>query len=154
MELDANKNVVLMFMELVDAGRYDEIDTLVAEDFINHAGGGARGVEAWKAIFKAIVASFPDARYTVEDVIAEGDKVVVVDTMHGTHRASTFPALTGIEPRGRAVEWHFIHIFRIEDGRITEHWARRNDLEVLRSLSQEDGVLPSVPFATGAGRAR
>ena len=153
MGLDANKNVVLMFMELVDAGRYDEIDALVAGDFINHAGGGARGVEAWKAIFKAIVASFPDARYTVDDVIAEGDKVVVVAAMRGTHRASTFPALTGIEPRGRAVEWHFIHIFRVEDGRITEHWARRNDLEVLRSLSQGNGVLPSVPFATGAGRA-
>ena len=58
MGLDANKNVVLTFMELVDAGRYDEIDALVAGDFINHAGGGARGVEAWKAIFKAIVARF------------------------------------------------------------------------------------------------
>jgi predicted ester cyclase len=71
-----------------------------AEDFVNHA-GGARGAEAWKRIFKALVERFPDARYTIEDVIAEGDKVVVVATMRGTHPASSFPALVGIEPTGR-----------------------------------------------------
>lgn len=134
MTIEANKELVRRVGELVNAREYDAIDHLVSEDFINHAGGGAVGVEPMKGIFRAIATCFPDAHYTEEDIVAEGDKVVLVATMTGTHRASILPFLGGIAPTGRRVEWNFIHVFRIAGGRIAEHWARRNDLEVIRGL--------------------
>jgi lactoylglutathione lyase len=144
----ANKALVGRLMDVVEARHYDAVEDLVTEDFINHAAGAACAA-AWKRIFTAIVGSFPDAHYTVDDMIAEDDKVVVVATMRGTHQASTFPALNGIEPTGSAVKWHFIHIFRVADGRIAEHWAQRNDMEVLRSLAGEVGTSRLSPDRAG-----
>jgi predicted ester cyclase len=134
MTIEANKELVRRVGELANARDYDAIDHLVSEDFINHAGGGAVGVEPMKGILREIATCFPDAHYAEDDIVAEGDKVVLMATMTGTHRASTLPFLRGITPTGRQVEWRFIHVFRIAGGRIAEHWARRNDLEVIREL--------------------
>jgi predicted ester cyclase len=76
----------------------------------------------------------PDETTTIDDILAEGDKVVVRATLRGTYQGSTLPMFADIKPQGQAVEWQFIHIFRIQDGKIAEHWAQRNDLEVHQQL--------------------
>ena len=52
-------------------------------------------------------------------------------TLHGAHRASTMPLLADVVPSGRPVAWAFIHIWRVADGMIVEHWACRDDMGLL-----------------------
>jgi predicted ester cyclase len=55
-------------------------------------------------------------------------------TIHGTHRDSVIPLLAGIAPTGKRVRWEFIHLFRVADGQIVEHFAVRDDLGLLRQI--------------------
>jgi steroid delta-isomerase-like uncharacterized protein len=74
--------------------------------------------------------SFPDLTITIEDLIAEGDKVVTRLTARGTHQGT----FRGIAPTGRVVSWTGIRIFRIAEGKIVEHWANWDDLSLLQQL--------------------
>jgi predicted ester cyclase len=132
--IEENKKVVIQLMEM--HGERTTAD-LVASDFINHV-NEKTGVEALQSIGSAIRETFPDFVVEIEDVIAEDDKVVVRRTLRGTHQGSALPLVAGIPPASKPVEWHFIHIFRLRDGKIVEHWARRDDLEVRRSLGASE----------------
>lgn len=67
-------------------------------------------------------------------MVAEADLVVVQLTVHGHHRASAMPLLQGVAVTGLAVACVFMHVFRVVDGRVVEHWATRDDLGLLRQL--------------------
>ena len=113
---------------------------MMVPDVVNHALGSVQvGLGIYKRILEAVNAAIPDGATTIDDVIAEDDKVVVRMTLRGTHRRSTVSLLDGIEATGRPVEWQFIHIFRLHEGKIVEHWAQRNDLEVRRHLQDPQG---------------
>jgi predicted ester cyclase len=81
-------------------------------------------------------AAFPDIHVAVEDVIANGDKVVVRLTFSGTH---TGP-LMGMPPTGKFVTITGIAIDRIQNGKIVEHWVNRDDLGMLQQL----GMIPAM----------
>ncbi len=66
---------------------------------------------------------FPDLTISIEDVRAEWDRVTAKVTMHGTYRGE----FQGISPTGRRVEVRAINMFRIEDGKIVEHWGHADD---------------------------
>jgi predicted ester cyclase len=95
------------------------VDRFFSADFVDHSTPGQppgpRGVRDY---FAAIRAGFPDVRVTLEDVIAEGDRVVVRTTWHGTHQG----VYEGIAPTGKPVTRTLIQIFRIADGVIVEEW--------------------------------
>ena len=76
--------------------------------------------------------AFPDLHRTVDDVVAEGDKVVARQTMRGTHTGKYL----GIPPTGRKVTFTAIGIYRIKDGKIAEAWISRDDLSILQQISQ------------------
>jgi predicted ester cyclase len=67
-------------------------------------------------------------------LVGDGDIVVQHLTLHGTHRASTMPLLADVFPSGRPAAWTFIHIWRVADGMIVEHWACRDDMGLLDQL--------------------
>ena len=67
-------------------------------------------------------------------LFGDGDLVAQHLTLHGTHRASTMPLLEGVPPAGRPGAWTFIHIWRVADGMIVEHWACRDDMGLLGQL--------------------
>ncbi|MFE2107362.1 ester cyclase [Kitasatospora sp. NPDC059463] len=93
------------------------------------------GVQALKQVFTTLLRAFPDLRVTVEDVIAQGDKVVSRNTVTGTNLGEYL----GRPPTGRAVRYDEIFVFRFADGRIAETWGVVDLLSQLRQL----GVLPS-----------
>ena len=66
--------------------------------------------------------------------MAQDDLVVVHLTLHGRHVASTMPLLAALAPTGDAVAWDFIHIWRVADGSIVEHWACRDDVGLLAQV--------------------
>jgi lactoylglutathione lyase len=116
------------------AGDWSAIDELVAEDMVNHA-AGPQGREGWKQIIRTIEHDL-GADLTVEThhLLADGELVTHHMTLHGRHQASTMPLLAGTEPTGEAVAWTYIHIWRVVDGRIVEHWACRDDVGLLRQV--------------------
>jgi steroid delta-isomerase-like uncharacterized protein len=80
--------------------------------------------------------AFPDARITVEDVIAEGDRVAFRSTFRGTHREPFF----GIAPTGREVTVGLVDIIRVEDGRIVEQWGGPDVFDLLQQLGASIGA--------------
>lgn len=85
---------------------------------------------AQQARIDALRAAFPDVRFTVEDIFAEGDRVVFRATMRGTHRG----AFRGVEPTGRTIQGTVIDVVRIANGRIAEHWGGPDISDLLRQL--------------------
>ena len=72
----------------------------------------------------------PDYHTTIEDLIAEGNKVVARVTLTGTHTGDFY----GIPPTGKRINLSAIYIVRIQDGKIVEHWGEENGVTVLRQL--------------------
>ena len=123
------------------AGDDRAIDDLIAENMVNHA-AGPQGREGWRQILATIATDLGDD-ITIEHhhLIADGDLVAHHMTVRGRHRASTMPLLAGTQPTGVEVSWTYIHIWRVVDGQIVEHWACRDDLGVLHQL----GAWPPAP---------
>jgi predicted ester cyclase len=121
--------IVLAFQRGVDA-RDESAFGLIAEDFVQHA-AGPQGRDGLRQTLATLDHDLDHPTATVHRVVAQDDLVVVQLTMHGRHVASTMPLLAELPPTGQAVAWEFIHIWRVADGSIAEHWACRDDLGLL-----------------------
>jgi steroid delta-isomerase-like uncharacterized protein len=119
-------------------GNVDAFDELVAEDFVNHDPAVPPdlppGREGLKALARFYRSAFPDTQLTIEDQIAEGDKVVSRYTVRGTHQGD----FAGVPPTGKQVTVTGITIDRIEGGKIVESWNEFGQLSLLQQL----GVVP------------
>jgi predicted ester cyclase len=122
--------------EIFEAGNLDLADEIVAPDFVDHEAppGTPRGPEAVKRVAAWLRSALGDLRYEVEDVFESGDRVAVRSTCHGVHVGELF----GHAPTGRSFSSGQIHLFRVENGRIAEHWAKRDDVGMMRQL----GLIP------------
>ena len=109
-------------------------DGFFVPDFIGHAPTGDTNFEQWKQIRGALYTAFPDLKWTIEDMIAEEDKVVVRFRASGTQKG----AFLGIPPTEKPINITGVAIYRIAGGKITEDWAFMDTLGVMRQL----GILP------------
>jgi len=85
-------------------------------------------IHGYKAAMSALLASFPDSRFPIDDIIAEGNKVVVRHRFQETHRAE----FQGIPPTGKAVRVNAIAIFRLEDGAVAEIWLNTDFMGLMK----------------------
>jgi steroid delta-isomerase-like uncharacterized protein len=130
--------------EIWSEGDLDVVDEIYAEDFVLHdpsSPDGTRGREGYREYVAAYRDAFPDAEYVVEELVAEGDAVVMRYTASGTHEGE----LMGVEPTGEAVSVTGMELYHVDDERITEMWTNYDALGVLRQL----GVVPSVDELAG-----
>jgi steroid delta-isomerase-like uncharacterized protein len=135
MTLEQNKAIAERFIQEVFV-KQDEAaaDELAAPDFTPHSWGPVRpGVENLKQAQRRVSAGLSDARMTIEDVIAEGDRVVVRLTSHGRHSGE----FMGMPASGNEYESSEIHIFKIDDGKVTEHWREADMLGLMQQLGGE-----------------
>lgn len=109
------------------------LDELVSVDMVNHA-AGPQGREGLRRILQIIENDLGPLSVAQHHLIGEGELVAQHLTMHGTHRASTMPLLAGTRASGKPAAWTFIHIWRIAEGKIVEHWACRDDMGLLEQL--------------------
>jgi len=109
------------------------LDDLVAEDMVNHA-AGPQGRAGLRAILESIDHDLGPLTAEQHHLVADGDLVAQHLTLHGTHRASTMPLLADTPVSGRPVAWTFMHLWRVEDGLIVEHWACRDDMGLLEQV--------------------
>jgi lactoylglutathione lyase len=127
------KDVVEELFRRQQAGDESALDDLVAADMVNHA-AGLQGREGLRRILGIIAEDLGPVSVEHHHLIGEGNLVAQHLTLHGTHQASTMPLLAGIAASARHVSWTFIHIWRVADGLIVEHWACRDDVGLLEQL--------------------
>jgi steroid delta-isomerase-like uncharacterized protein len=135
---EENKSIVRRFVDEVQSkGNIDAIDELCSPEFVNHSAppgvpSNCEGVKQVTAMFRQ---AFPDSYFTVEDMVAEGDKVATRKTFHGTHQGE----FMGIPPTGQQVSTGLIDVVRIVDGKVVEHWSMGDNLGMMQQL----GVIPT-----------
>jgi predicted ester cyclase len=136
---DENKALVRRWFVEIDKGNEHIVDELVAIDYIDHnpplpdMAPGREGVKQANALLRA---AFPDVRHTIEDQIAEGDKVVTRLTARATFQG----AILGIPPTGKVITMEGISIHRIAGSQFVEHWAVADNL----GLYQQLGAIPPL----------
>lgn len=134
---EENKAIILRhWEEVVSKGKLDLIDEIFAPDFVAHeADQDIRGPEGVRQFILMLRAAFPDLQVTVEDVLAEGDKVVQRWSAHGSHQGE----LMGLAPSGKRISVAGITISRFEGGKVAEEW----ELYDMMSMMQQLGAFPS-----------
>ena len=132
MSTEDNKALVQRFIyEVQSDHRLDLIDELFSPDFIDHyAGTNPPYREGTKRFLTTIFTAFPDVKATIHEQTAVGDKVWTRKIFHGNH---TGPFM-GIAPTGKPIAVEVMDIFRIEDGKIAEHWGVSDMLGLLQQI--------------------
>lgn len=147
--LEANRALVRRyFSEALSAGRLDLLDQLLSPDFVDSTPGAprdVRGPDVVRAAQQRAREIFPEVEYKVDDLIAEGDKVVARYTVRATSRG-------GDSSPGRPIEVTGITIFRIADGKIREIWIVNDQVEMFLQLGytleppkQQEASPPPAP---------
>src|SRR3954454_20630620 len=134
---DAGRRNVERFWEAFNDRDLSLLDDLFAEDYVNHASlpGTPPGPEGQAQLMQRLWAAFPDARFEIEHLAEDGDTVVCVGTMSGTHEGE----LPGGPGWGRPVPWRQCDLLTVTAGRPTMPRAIRDDLGLLRQM----GALPT-----------
>jgi steroid delta-isomerase-like uncharacterized protein len=131
MTTEENKALVRRFIkEIFEQGRLELVDELCADDFIGHAWGNA-DKEGLKAAMTRVAQGLADAKFTIQDVIAEDDLVAVRLTASARHVGD----FMGMPASGRSYEIGEIHIFRVRDGKVSEHWHQFDSAGMMKQLS-------------------
>jgi predicted ester cyclase len=139
MSTEENKALIRRGTEVLNRGNVTEISTTLDElfvpDFVRHdPAGGFRSREDYKRFLFSLLAALP-GQFTIEDLIAEGDKVVLRYTFRGIHQGQW----RGLPPTGKAVTFTGIFIYRMVDGKIVEGWENADALGLVQQL----GLIPA-----------
>jgi predicted ester cyclase len=144
MTTDIQRTASRIPLEVINEGNFDLLGELLATDFVDHT--PRQGVPATREGLKQAITelkgTFPDVRYTIDDAFTCGDQVV--------HRLSATGTMTGdfmgIPATGKRATWTEIHIGRVVNGRLTEHWGLVDQLGMLVQLGivPEPGRVPAT----------
>jgi predicted ester cyclase len=133
MSVEDSKALVRRLFDIINQGNLALLDEVIAPGSVHRNPADPNlpsGAEGWRRMEAPWQAAFPDGRSTIEDQIAEGDKVVTRWRFRGTHQGEIF----GIAPTGKQIEFTGIFIDRVAGGRIVEHWDEADILGVLQQL--------------------
>lgn len=139
----ASKEIFRRFNDAVNTGDAEviskTIDEVVEPNLLFHAPVpmGATGAQALKQVWAVLLRAYPDIHVAIEDLIAEGDKVVARNTVTGTHLGEYM----GVPPTGKSVTYNEIFVVRLADDRIAEIWGVVDVLSQMKQL----GLIPVPP---------
>ncbi len=137
MSTESNKIVVRRFLEAFNAGNLAGVAAVCAPNVIVHNSGAPDplNLEGFRQLAGVFLAAFPGGKHTIEDLIAEGDKVVSRVTYRGTHTGD----LMGIPPTYKSVTVSAMIIDQLADGKIVESWRLFDQMAMMQQL----GVIPA-----------
>jgi steroid delta-isomerase-like uncharacterized protein len=137
MPTDRNKQIVRRFIdEIFVAGRPETVDELLADDFVGHTWPSTgRPKDDLKAAIGMTRAALADIRFTIDDLIAEDDRVVA----RVTASARQVGEFMKMPASGKRYEIGEIHIFRLRDGTVVEHWHQFDQMGMMRQLGAMPG---------------
>jgi steroid delta-isomerase-like uncharacterized protein len=137
MNLETNKAIARGYLhEFVNKGNLAAFDTYLSEDVVFNNSRDAKSQLI--ARLSVIRSAFPDHHLTIEDQIAEGDRVVTRVIFHGTHHGE----FNGVAPTGKVVTYSGIAIDRIADGKVVEMWHLSNTASLLQQIRDEKPPTP------------
>jgi len=140
--VEQNEAVVRQVLALIDERSLDEAFELYALDYIYHGPAGElRGRDGIRGLWEAFLTGFPDLHSTIEDMVSEGDKVVLRWRIEGTHTGE----FMGVAPSNMKITLGITEIFRIANGQLVEAWDQFDQL----ALMQQIGAIP-MPEAASA----
>ena len=147
MSTDTNKAIVRRFIdEIFVGGRKETVDELLADDFVAHTWPSTgHPKDDLKAAIDRTSGALENPRFTIEDVLAEGDRVAV----RLTTAATQVGEFMGLSASNKRYEIGEIHIFRLRDGKVTEHWHQLDQMGLMKQL----GPMPADRAPAGAGAA-
>jgi steroid delta-isomerase-like uncharacterized protein len=137
MSAEESKATMRQYFGVFEQGNIELLDELLAPDYINHSPAtpdlptGPEGVKGVVSMFRS---AMPDLKVIIEDMIAEGDKVVTYYTLEGTHEGELF----GVPPTGQRLSITSITVERVSGGKIRDHWRVTDELGMMQQL----GVIP------------
>jgi len=129
MSLEKNKAIIRRWFEAENKKDLSSIEDIVAPDFVDHT-RHLKSLEEYKQRITRFFKGFPDLHETIEDIIAEGDKVWVRFRFTGTHTGEYL----GLAPTGRKITVEIVDIFRMVDGKAVEEWEVADGLDSLKQL--------------------
>jgi len=139
--VEQNEAVVRQVLALIDERKLDEAFELYALDYIYHGPAGElRGRDGIRGLWEVFLTGFPDLHSTIEDMISEGDKVVLRWRIEGTHTGE----FMGVAPSNMKITLGVTEIFRIENGQLVEAWDQFDQL----GLMQQIGAIPMPETAS------
>ena len=145
MSVEQDKALVRRFVEeIFNRGNMSVVDEVFAPDFVEHEelpAGIPSNREGVVQLTTMLRSAFPEFNATIDDIIAEGDKVVIRMTWRGTQEGE----FLGIPPTGKSISIGVIDIIRMADGKAVEHWGQMDSMGMLQQL----GAIPA-PAAGGA----
>ena len=123
--------------EAINGGNMDLIDEVVSPDFVEHEGFPGLGTDRQgvKDFFTMFRTAFPDMKFAIDDMLEDGDKIVVRATMTGTHKGE----FMGIAPTGKSISVQAIDIVRFENGKVTDHWGVTDTAGMMEQLGATGG---------------
>ena len=137
MSTEQNKALIRGYTDLMNQHNLDAAFVNLSPDFQTHnvpPTGVPGGIEATRQFFTMLFNAFTDFHGTLEDIVAEGDRVVIRMMGRGTHTGE----FMGVPPTGKQVTWRFITIYRIADGKLAEVWSEADQLGMMQQL----GLVP------------
>ena len=139
MSTEQNKALVHRLVEeFFNRGNTSQVDEIFAPNFAEREElppGVPGGIEGVKQMVVMLHSAFPDFKATVDDILAEGDKVVVRQTWSGTQKGEWM----GVPPTGKSVSIGVIDIIRLADGKVVEHWGQMDSMGMMMQL----GAIPA-----------
>ncbi len=146
-EQERNKTIVRRIpLEALNQGKFNVFDEIIASDAVEHSPtpGYPASRDGTKQFMTDFRKAFPDLHYELNDEVAEGDLVVQRTTGSGTMRGP----LMGMQPSNKHATWTEMHICRLRNGQIIEHWGEVDQLAMLQQL----GFVPAQqPASTSTG---
>ncbi len=132
MSTEQNKAIVLQFYKAFDNRNIDQALALLATNFVAHMAGESEPLDCndFKQFGMAFYLAFTNGQHTFDEVIVEGDKVVTCGTFTATHLGD----FQGLPPTGKQIKLSIMHIDRVEDGKIVEHWGQGDALGLMQQL--------------------
>lgn len=132
MSTEKNKAIVLQFYKAFDYRNIDQALSLLAPNFVAHMAGIPEPLDRdeFKQFGMAFYLAFTNGQHTFDEVIVEGDKVVTCGTFIATHLGD----FQGLPPTGKQIKLLIMHIDRVEDGKIVEHWGQGDALGLMQQL--------------------
>jgi C-1 hydroxylase len=136
---EGNKNLIRRYVETWNRGDIEGLSRFWARDMIHHTRTKQQGFDEVKQIVADFANAFPDLRFQLSDIVAEGDRVATRMIAHATHLG----AYMGVPPTGKKISCAVMGVARVVGDQIAEHWGVTDELAIMAQI----GLLPEEYLA-------
>lgn len=131
---EQNKSLIRSYVETWNRGDLQKLSEYWSPNMVHHTRTKSHGLDEVKNIVGSFMNAFPDLRWKIDDIVAEGDRVVTRMTAQATNTGSYM----GLPATGKKISCAVMGIARVDDGKIAEHWGVTDELAMMAQL----GLLP------------